>query len=78
MDVWSLGVVLFAMLAGYLHFHAKEKTQLSEKILAGGCAAPGWGGCESSGRCTSLQAPTVGSACAVACLRLWTWAAQHY
>ena len=44
MDVWSLGIVLFAMLAGYLPFHAKEKKQLSEKILAGGwrCGGGKW------------------------------------
>lgn len=42
-DVWSLGIVLFAMLAGYLPFHAKEKKQLSDKILAGVLRFTWWG-----------------------------------
>lgn len=41
-DVWSMGVVAFAMVAGYLPFHAKnsDKRELCRKIVRGTYTAP--------------------------------------
>ena len=41
-DVWSMGVVAFAMVAGYLPFHAKnsDKRELCRKIVRGAYATP--------------------------------------
>ena len=41
-DIWSAGIVLYAMLAGYLPFHAKDKRVLSRKIIVGAWKPPGW------------------------------------
>lgn len=39
-DIWSCGVVLFAMICGYLPFEDANTTQLYKKIIAGDYTLP--------------------------------------
>jgi serine/threonine protein kinase len=39
-DIWSSGVILFAMICGYLPFEDSNTSQLYKKILAGECKYP--------------------------------------
>jgi 5'-AMP-activated protein kinase catalytic alpha subunit len=70
-DVWSLGVVLFAMLAGYLPFHAKEKKLLSEKILAGSFKFPSTA-ISSSARDLIQRMLTVDPEARITLAEIWT------
>lgn len=40
--MWSLGIVLFAMLAGYLPFDDDNTDKLYEKIIEGKFNIPEW------------------------------------
>lgn len=41
-DIWSCGVVLFAMVCGYLPFEDPNTTLLYKKIIAGDYSLPKW------------------------------------
>ncbi|KAL1565773.1 CBL-interacting serine threonine-protein kinase [Salvia divinorum] len=41
-DVWSCGVVLFVLLAGYLPFHDSNVMEMYRKISRGECRFPSW------------------------------------
>ena len=41
-DIWSVGIVLFSMLAGYLPFCDSDIGKLYDKILSGKFKFPPW------------------------------------
>jgi 5'-AMP-activated protein kinase catalytic alpha subunit len=41
-DIWSAGIVLFAMLSGYLPFCDPDTSKLYKKILSGSFKSPSW------------------------------------
>jgi len=78
-DVWSLGVVLFACAAGYLPFHAPpgNKTELSAKILKGTFTLPDGMSPELATLLRSVLVVEPAARADVAAIQASPWLAAH-
>ncbi|XP_078446446.1 CBL-interacting serine/threonine-protein kinase 14-like [Wolffia australiana] len=72
-DLWSCGVVLFALAAGYLPFNGLNLMAMYKKIIAGRFRAPGWFSPGLARLLTRLLDPDPGSRITVQGIALDPW-----